>query len=84
MVLQSERAIIKDINIELINYYKVRKTVNELIKELKRHKNEKNYFYTIRAWDSNKDYKDKTLVQIASIIIFLNKTCFNGIYRVNC
>jgi site-specific DNA-adenine methylase len=44
LALQSERAISKGINIELINYYKVKKTVDELIKELKRYKNEKDYF----------------------------------------
>ena len=82
--LQPERAIINDINTELINCYKViRDLVDELTDDLKRHENEKDYFDAIREWDRNKDYKDKTLVQKASRIIFLNKTCFNGLYRVN-
>ena len=83
--LQPKRAIINDINTELINCYKViRDSVDELIDDLRKHEYEKNYLYTIREWVRNKDYKDKTLVERASRIIFLNKTCFNGLYRVNC
>ncbi|AFZ15533.1 DNA adenine methylase (plasmid) [Crinalium epipsammum PCC 9333] len=82
--LQPKKAVINDINTELINCYKViRDSVDELIDDLKRHENEKNYFYAIREWDRNKDYKHKNLVQRASRIVFLNKTCYNGLFRVN-
>jgi DNA adenine methylase len=82
--LEPKKAVINDINAELINCYKViRNSVDDLIDDLGRHENESNYFYAIRAWDRNKDYKSKTLVQRASRIIFLNKTCYNGLFRVN-
>jgi DNA adenine methylase len=82
--LQPRKAIINDINSELINCYRVIKdSVNELIDDLKYHKNEKNYFYAIRKWDRKEDYKNKTPVQRASRVIFLNKTCYNGLFRVN-
>jgi DNA adenine methylase len=83
-VLQPKKAVINDINFELINGYQVIKdSVNELIDDLKQHEYEKDYFYKIREWDRNKNYQDKTPVQRASRTIFLNKTCFNGLYRVN-
>lgn len=82
--LQLKKAVINDINSELINCYQVIKdSVDELIDDLKRHENNKNYFYAIREWDRNQDYKNKTSVQRASRIIFLNKTCYNGLFRVN-
>ncbi len=82
--LQPKRAVINDINTELINCYKViRDSVDELIEDLRRHEYEKNYFYEIRKWDRNKSYKEKTPVQRASRLIFLNKTCYNGLFRVN-
>lgn len=82
--MQPKKAVINDINRELINCYEViRDSVDELIDELKSHQNEKNYYYAIRDWDRNENYKCKTSVQRASRIIFLNKTCYNGLFRVN-
>ena len=82
--LQPKRAVINDVNAELINCYKVIKNlVDELIYDLKTHENEENYFYSIRKWDREEEYKNKTSVQRASRVIFLNKTCYGGLFRVN-
>jgi DNA adenine methylase len=82
--LQPKNAIINDLNDELINVYQVIKTnLDELITDLKKHKNEADYFYEIRGADRNGQLKNLSAVQRASRVIFLNKTCFNGLYRVN-
>ena len=57
--------------------------MNELIADLEKHKNEAEYFYSIRSLDRNGALKKLTNVQRASRVIYLNKTCFNGLYRVN-
>lgn len=76
---------VNDINEELINVYKqIKRAPKLLIKELKQHKNESEYFYYIRSLDRDIDtFKKLTKVERASRIIFLNKTCYNGLYRVN-
>ena len=74
--------ILSDNNEELINCYKViRKNVEELIKLLKKYKNEHNkeVYYQVRA----EDPKLLSDVSRAARFIYLNKTCFNGLYRVN-
>ncbi|MDI9311547.1 MAG: DNA adenine methylase [Limnohabitans sp.] len=82
--LQPKNAIINDYNEELINVYQVIKdNLDELIIDLKKHKNEAEYFYSIRSLDRNGEFKKLSAVQRASRVIFLNKTCFNGLYRVN-
>ena len=82
--LQPKNAIINDFNEELINVYRVIKAnLDELIADLKKHKNEAEYFYSIRSLDRNEEFKKLTDVQRASRIVYLNKTCFNGLYRVN-
>lgn len=82
--LQPKNAIINDFNEELINVYQVIKNnLKELIVDLKKHKNEAEYFYAIRGLDRNEEFSKLTDIQRASRIIFLNKTCFNGLYRVN-
>ncbi len=82
--LQPKNAIINDFNEELINVYQViKENLDELITDLKKHKNEAEYFYSIRSLDRNREFKRLTAVQRASRVIFLNKTCFNGLYRVN-
>lgn len=82
--LQPKNAIINDYNSELINVYLVIKYhLDELISDLKKHKNESDYFYKIRGLDRTQDFKQLSTVERASRIIFLNKTCFNGLYRVN-
>lgn len=82
-----------DINIDLINCYNVIKNkVEELIKHLE--KKEKNfisldneerqkYFYDIREEYNSYKLKNELNIKRASEFIFLNKTCFNGLYRVN-
>lgn len=81
---QPKKAVISDLNAELINVYKVIKdSPNELIEDLKQHKNESEYFYETRALDRTPSYIDLSAVKRASRVIFLNKTCFNGLYRVN-
>lgn len=82
--LQPKNAIINDFNEELINVYQVIKNnLDELIIDLKKHKNEAEYFYSIRSLDRNGEFKKLNAIQRASRVIFLNKTCFNGLYRVN-
>ncbi|MFW9895267.1 MAG: DNA adenine methylase [Candidatus Thorarchaeota archaeon] len=83
--LKPETSVIIDVNEELINCYKIIKNnVKELIKLLKTHKNEKNYYYKIRALDRDKEkYNKLSNVEKASRLIYLNRCCYNGLYRVN-
>jgi len=72
---------IGDANVHLIEVYQYLKTksVKTLIKHLKKHENTKEYFLKIRAQDPAK----LTLVQRVARFIYLNKTCFNGLWREN-
>jgi DNA adenine methylase len=82
--LQPKKAIINDFNAELINVYQVIKNnIEDLITDLKKHHNEAEYFYTLRGLDRTIEYKNLSNIERASRIIYLNKTCFNGLYRVN-
>lgn len=82
--LQPKNAIVNDFNKELINVYTVIKdNLSELVEDLKKHDNNAEYFYQIRSLDRTDEFKNLTPVQKASRVIFLNKTCFNGLYRVN-
>jgi len=83
-----------DINIDLINSYNIIKNnVEELINNLKQMETEylqleqeerKNYFYNIRNEYNNYELEENEQnVQRAAQFIYLNRTCFNGLYRVN-
>jgi len=77
-----KQAILSDINEELINLFKiVRDKPDELIELLKKQKklHSKEYYYKIRALDPTNLNKLKR----AARLMYLNKTCFNGLYRVN-
>lgn len=73
-----QKAFLSDQNHNLINTYKVIKNKpNPLIEVLKEFKNNKDFYYYIRE----QKYTNK--IQLAAQFIFLNRTSFNGIYRVN-
>lgn len=82
--LQPKQAIVNDINAELVNTYRViRNNIDELINDLEKHRNEKAYFYSVRELDRTSEYRYLTPVERASRLIYLNKTCYNGLFRVN-
>lgn len=83
--LQPNIAYVNDINSELIQMYEViRDDVDALITALEGHLNEEEHFYKVRDWDRNKEqYQQLTKIQRAARIIYLNKTCYNGLFRVN-
>lgn len=83
--LQPRNAVVNDINQELINMYRVvRDNPSELVKLLKSYENSKEAYLNIRSWDRNAaTYAMLSPLQRASRLIYLNKTCFNGLYRVN-
>jgi len=83
--LLPKRAILMDINQELINVYNVIKNnIKELINSLKKHINEQEYYYKIRNLDRDPSiYESLTNVEKASRTIYLNRCCYNGLYRVN-
>lgn len=82
--LQPKKAIINDFNEDLINVYLTIKDKPEvLINDLKKHKNESDYFYNLRRLDRDESFNELSKVEKASRVIYLNKTCYNGLYRVN-
>ena len=81
---QPKKAVINDYNSELINVYEtIRDNVDALIAHLAIHENNSEYFYQIRALDRQEGFNELSKVERASRVIYLNKTCFNGLYRVN-
>lgn len=83
--IQPTKAIVNDLNQDLITVYEViRDDVESLLESLKKHQNTAEYFYTIRDMDRNKEaYQAMSKIERASRLIYLNKTCFNGLFRVN-
>lgn len=82
--LQRKRAVINDTNAELLNcYIVIRDAVEELIAALEQHRNEEAYYYALRDWDRAHDFAARPAVERAARVIFLNKTCYNGLFRVN-
>lgn len=78
--LSPQQAVISDINDDLINAFKiVRDHPEELISQLSTFENSKENFYEIRAQSVN----DLSTIERAARLIYLNRTCFNGLYRVN-
>jgi DNA adenine methylase len=79
------QAYLSDKNEELITAYKaIQMNPNLLIQELSKHKNTEEHFYQIRDVDRDSDYQwNWSPIQKAARFIYLNKTCFNGLYRVN-
>jgi DNA adenine methylase len=84
--VQPEKAVLSDCNQDLINAYEViQSNPQALIKSLTGHtaKHCEEYYYEQRALDREANYAKKSAVERASRLIYLNKTCFNGLYRVN-
>ena len=78
--LQYPRSYLSDSNEELVNLYQtVKNDVEGLIEALGKHRNDKEYYYRVRAQKLAK----LSAVQRAARFVFLNKTCYNGLYRVN-
>lgn len=78
--LQPKMSILTDINAELITTYRcVRDNVEDLICLLQEHKanHNRDYYYRIRSISSMNNLEQ------AARLIYLNKTCYNGLYRVN-
>ena len=84
---QPSHAVVNDNNLELVRTYKViRGHVDSLIEALTVHKtnNSEAYYYRIREQDRDREgFAALTEVQKAARVIYLNKTCYNGLYRVN-
>jgi len=85
-LLKDKNIYLFDINAELINTYNMVKNnptllINEL--EIFKEKHSKEFYYEVRAWDREDNYLEIDALIRAVRFIYLNKTCFNGLYRVN-
>ena len=84
--LKNKKVVLSDINAELINSYNiVKNNPFELINQLEIYKEQhsKEFYYQIRELDRKEDYNKLSSLEKAIRFIYLNKTCFNGLYRVN-
>ena len=86
--LSPKNATINDVNLELLAIYNCMKD-DELYKlmleELDKHEEKHNeeYYYEVRSWDRDNRFELEPLWKRAARAIYLNKSCFNGLYRVN-
>jgi DNA adenine methylase len=79
--LQPAQAVLSDLNEELVNVYEtIRDHLDDLLASLRRHKDDEEYYYWVRALP---DQRELTDIQRASRFMYLNKRCYNGLYRVN-
>ncbi|MFM2429034.1 MAG: hypothetical protein RLZZ511_247 [Cyanobacteriota bacterium] len=82
------KSFLMDVNLELINVYRcVKDDVQALVDQLQIHQanHGKDYYYTIRGQQVAADlwFENGNNVERAARFIYLNKTCFNGLYREN-
>ena len=89
LTLQNKKTIINDLNFELMTTYKViRDNPEELMNLLDEYYDEfikrgAEFYYEMRKKDRDENFKKSGDLLIAARMIFLNKTCYNGLYRVN-
>ena len=87
--LLPEHAVINDINKSLINAYRqICDAPEEFLQAIHKLDNEmwedgKEYYYSLRELYNDKMMKSKYDVELAALFVFINKHCFNGLYRVN-
>lgn len=87
--LQPNTAVINDINASLINTYRIIASnpkefiasVNKLDAEMG--EDVKTYYYALREHFNDKLLKEEFDIELAALFVFINKHCFNGLYRVN-
>ena len=89
--LRPKKAIINDLNVDLMNAYRVIQSSAylQLIGKLKefeiKYRDEPDdFYYVVRGWDRQPHWQEEhDAVERAARMIFLNRTCYNGLYRVN-
>lgn len=78
--LHPKQATLSDVNPDLVGAYQaIRDDVDGVIEALQAHRSEEAYFYSVRE----QQVEMLSTTEAAARIIFLNRTCFNGLYRVN-
>lgn len=83
---QPKKVLINDFNEELINVYRVvRDNPDDLLELLREHEtaNTSEHYYEVRALDRYPSFAKLSDAERAARIVYLNKTCFNGLFRVN-
>ena len=82
--LSPDNALISDINKDIINLYQIIKDdIDGLLSTMSQFSNDKECYYNTKAWDKDPNFESRSSVEKAARTLFLNRTCFNGVYRVN-
>lgn len=78
--LAPQQALLADINPDLVGCYRaIRDRLPAVLRYLRSHDVTEDHFYEVRSWD----HADLDPAEAAARLVFLNRTCFNGLYRVN-
>jgi DNA adenine methylase len=82
-------AVLSDRNPELMNTWRAVQNpelLPRLIQALEEHAGhvlDRDYYHAVRGWDRQASFRDRSAVDRAARTLFLNKTCYNGLYRLN-
>jgi DNA adenine methylase len=87
LAVSPKEAVLNDINVQLINLYQqLRSNHSEILNELEKLDSQecnKDFYYEVRNKYNKKIENNELDAECASLMIWLNKHCFNGLYRVN-